>query len=93
MKMRDLSILMLICLIWGFNFVAGHGLFYYMAQRHPISAIMPYMLMMPVFAVMFGVLVWGDRPGWRLLVGGSLVLLGIMFITLRKRRTVGKILR
>jgi O-acetylserine/cysteine efflux transporter len=73
--------------------VAGHGLFYYMAQRHPISTIMPYMLMMPVFAVMFGVLVWGDRPGWRLLVGGSLVLLGILIITLRTRRTVEKILR
>jgi O-acetylserine/cysteine efflux transporter len=73
--------------------VAGHGLFYYMAQRHPISTIMPYMLMMPVFAVMFGVLVWGDRPGWRLLVGGSLVLLGILIITLRTRQTVEKILR
>jgi len=70
--------------------VAGHGLFYYMAQRHPISTIMPYMLMMPVFAVMFGVLVWGDRPGWRLLIGGSLVLLGILFITLRTRRTAEK---
>ena len=72
--------------------VAGHGLFYYMAQRHPISAIMPYMLMMPVFAVLFGVLVWGDRPGWRLLLGGSLVLLGILVVTLRTRRTVEKIL-
>ena len=73
--------------------VAGHGLFYYMAQRHPISTIMPYMLMMPVFAVLFGVLVWGDRPGWRLLFGGGLVLLGILAITLRTRRTVEKILR
>lgn len=72
--------------------VAGHGLFYYMAQRHPISTIMPYMLMMPVFAVMFGVLVWGDRPGWRLLVGGCLVLTGILLITLRTRRKVEKIL-
>lgn len=73
--------------------IVGHGLFYYMAQRHPISTIMPYMLMMPVFAVIFGVLVWGDRPGWRLLLGGSLVLLGILVITLRTRRTVEKILR
>jgi len=72
--------------------VAGHGLFYYMAQRHPISTIMPYMLMMPVFAVIFGVLVWGDRPGWRLLVGGGLVLTGILLITLRTRRKVEKIL-
>jgi len=73
--------------------IAGHGLFYYMAQRHPISTIMPYMLMMPVFAVLLGVIVWGDRPGWRVLIGGALVLFGILVITLRTRRTVEKILR
>ena len=64
----------------------GHGLFYYLVQRHPVSAIMPYMLLTPLFAVMFGVLVWGDRPGWRLFVGGALVLLGIFLITLRAMR-------
>jgi len=33
--------------------------------------------------VLFGVLLWGDRPGWRLLVGGALVLSGIFVVTLR----------
>jgi O-acetylserine/cysteine efflux transporter len=46
---------------------------------------MPYMLMMPVFASLFGVLIWGDRPGPRLLIGGSVVLAAILFITLRDR--------
>jgi O-acetylserine/cysteine efflux transporter len=65
--------------------IVGHGLFYYMAQRHPISSITPYLLLMPLFAVVFGILVWGDRPGWRLLLGGTFVLLGILVITLRTR--------
>lgn len=73
--------------------IAGHGLFYYMAQRHPITTIAPYLLMMPVYAVMFGILVWGDRPGWRVFVGGTLILLGILFIALRNRRKAEKILR
>ena len=73
--------------------VAGHGLFYYMAQRHPITTIMPYLLMMPLFAVMFGVLVWNDEPGWRLLLGGALVLTGILAITLRTRLKAERILR
>ncbi len=73
--------------------IIGHGLFYYMAQRHPISTITPYLLMMPLFAVMFGVLVWGDEPGWRLLLGGVFILLGILAITLRTRRKAEKILR
>jgi O-acetylserine/cysteine efflux transporter len=64
----------------------GHGLFYYLVQRHPVVSVMPYMLLTPLFAVMFGVLVWGDRPGWRLLAGGALVLLGILVITLRAMR-------
>lgn len=73
--------------------IIGHGLFYYMAQRHPISTITPYLLMMPLFAVMFGVLVWGDQPGWRMLLGGAFVMLGILAITLRTRHKVEKILR
>jgi O-acetylserine/cysteine efflux transporter len=73
--------------------IIGHGLFFYMAQRHPISSITPYLLMTPLFAVLFGVLVWGDTPGWRLLLGGSLILLGILAINLRARQKAQKILR
>ncbi len=63
--------------------IVGHGLFFFLVQRHPITAIMPYMLLTPLFAVISGVVVWGDRPGWRLLAGGALVLAGILAITLR----------
>lgn len=66
--------------------IVGHGLFFYLVQRHPVSAIMPYMLLTPVLAVVFGIVVWGDRPGWRLLAGGALVLTGILVITLRTLR-------
>jgi len=66
--------------------IIGHSLFFLLVQRNPVSAIMPYLLLTPLMAVLFGVLVWGDRPGWRLLVGGALVLAGILVITLRGRR-------
>jgi len=66
--------------------IVGHGLFFYLVQRHPVSSVMPYLQLTPVMAVLVGVLVWGDRPGWRLLAGGSLVILGILFITLRARQ-------
>ena len=65
--------------------IVGHGLFFYLVQRHPVSHIMPYMNLTPLLAVVFGVLVWGDRPGWRLTVGAILVLSGILVITLRAR--------
>lgn len=66
--------------------IVGHGLFFFLVQRHPVSSIMPYLQLTPVLGVVFGVLVWGDRPGWPLLAGGSLVILGILFITLRARQ-------
>lgn len=65
--------------------LVGHGLFYFLVQRHPVTTVMPYLLLAPVFAVVFGVSVWGDRPGWRLFLGGFMILMGILIITLRAR--------
>jgi O-acetylserine/cysteine efflux transporter len=66
--------------------IVGHGLFFYLVQRHPVTAIMPYLQLTPLFGVLFGILVWGDRPGWRLYIGGVIVLMGILIITLRARK-------
>ncbi len=65
--------------------IVGYGIFFLLVQRHPVSTITPYMLLMPLFAILFGVLIWGDRPGLKLLIGGGLVLAGILFISLRSR--------
>lgn len=66
--------------------IVGHGLFFHLVQRHPVTTIMPYLQLMPLFGVVFGILVWGDRPGWRLYMGGAVVLSGILIITLRARK-------
>jgi O-acetylserine/cysteine efflux transporter len=70
--------------------IVGHGLFFYLVQRHPVTSVMPYLQITPVIAVVFGILIWGDQPGARTLIGGSLVIIGILFITLRAReKTMG----
>jgi O-acetylserine/cysteine efflux transporter len=66
--------------------IVGHGLFFWLVQKHPVSAVMPYLQMTPVFAVLFGIVIWGDEPGWRLYLGGAAVIAGILIITLRARR-------
>jgi len=68
--------------------VVGYGLFFLLLQRHPVSTVMPYMLLMPLFAVLFSVLIWGDRPGLKLLLGGVLVLSGILVISYRQRAKI-----
>lgn len=63
--------------------LVGHGLLYWLLQRHPVSQVTPYLLLAPVFAVTLGILVWGDRPGPKLLVGGAMVLGGVLLVALR----------
>jgi O-acetylserine/cysteine efflux transporter len=68
--------------------IRGIGVFNFQAWTAAISlpVLLLATLLTPVLAVVFGVLVWGDRPGWRLLAGGALVLAGILAITLRALR-------
>ncbi len=65
--------------------LVGHGLLYVLVQRHPVALVSPFLLLTPVFAVALGVLVWGDRPGARLWIGGALVLAGVLVVALRGR--------
>ena len=68
-----------------FASLIGHSVFYRLVQRHPVATVMPYLLLTPVFAVALGVLVWGDRPGPQLWIGGAMVLGGVLIIALRAR--------
>lgn len=65
--------------------LVGHTLFFRLVRRHPVAQVMPYLLLVPVFAVALGVAVWGDRPGPRLWLGGAMVLGGVLAIALRAR--------
>lgn len=63
----------------------GHGLYYWLVQRHPVAQITPWLLLVPVFAMALGVLFWGDKPGLRVLIGGAMVLGGVLVIALRAK--------
>ncbi len=66
--------------------LVGHGLVYYLLKRYPVSQVTPLLLLTPVFAVAFGVFIWGDVLTWRLVLGGVLTIGGVAFITLRETR-------
>ncbi len=65
--------------------VIGHSVYFRLLQRYEVTQVTPYLLLTPVLAAVLGVLVWGDRPGARLLVGGGMVLSGVLVIALRDR--------
>jgi O-acetylserine/cysteine efflux transporter len=60
--------------------LVGHGIVYSLLGRYPVSVTTPLMLLSPVLAVAFGVLLWGDVLTWKLVLGGSLTLTGIVVI-------------
>jgi O-acetylserine/cysteine efflux transporter len=68
--------------------LVGHGIVYHLLGRYPVGVTTPLMLLTPVLAVAFGVLLWGDVLTWRLILGGLLTLSGIAIITLPPRRRV-----
>lgn len=61
--------------------LVGHGIVYYLLGRYPVSITTPLMLLAPVLAVAFGVLLWGDVLTWKLVLGGLMTLAGIAVIS------------
>jgi O-acetylserine/cysteine efflux transporter len=66
-----------------FASLLGHGVFYWLVQRHPVAQVTPYLLLTPVLAVVLGIAFWGDRPGPALWIGGAMVLGGVLLIAIR----------
>jgi O-acetylserine/cysteine efflux transporter len=66
-----------------FASLLGHGVFYWLVQRHPVAQVTPYLLLTPVLAVALGIAFWGDRPGPALWIGGAMVLGGVLLIAIR----------
>lgn len=71
----------------------AHTLFYGLLQRHEATVIMPLTLMMPMFAVIMGVLFFGEALYLRLLAGGVVVLAGVLFIVLRGTQVAALVAR
>jgi O-acetylserine/cysteine efflux transporter len=68
-----------------FSSLLGHGVFYWLVQRHPVATVTPYLLLTPVLAVLLGIMFWGDRPGPALWIGGAMVLGGVLVVALRAK--------
>jgi drug/metabolite transporter (DMT)-like permease len=68
-------------LVLGLAFTAGSGVLYYLIMRHVTAqAAGALMYLEPVSAAFLGWLVLGQELGWRVLVGGALVLAGGLLV-------------
>jgi O-acetylserine/cysteine efflux transporter len=62
----------------------GYSLWYSLVRRHPISLIAPFLLLLPVFSVLGGVLFLGEALTWQTLLGGAIVIAGVAVILVER---------
>jgi len=68
--------------------VVGYGGWFWLLRRYAINQVMPFMLLVPGFGVLSGVLVLDERLTSALIVGGLLTVLGVAIITLIRPKLV-----
>jgi O-acetylserine/cysteine efflux transporter len=62
----------------------GYGLWYSLVLRHPVSRVGPFLLLMPVFSVIGGVALLGERLTLQVAFGGAVVITGVAFILVKR---------
>ena len=60
----------------------GYGMWYRLLGKYPVSNVMPFLLLLPVAAVIGGVVFLGESLTVKIAIGGMLSLIGVSIITL-----------
>lgn len=64
--------------------VIGYGMWYTLLRRHEIGTVAPFLLLMPVFSVIGGVVFLGEMLTLTTIAGGAVIVLGVYF-TMREQ--------
>ena len=67
----------------------GYGLWFHLLNRHPVSHVMPFLLLLPVTSMVSAVLLLGEILSAVTVTGAALVLLGVGTIMYRQARKAG----
>jgi len=62
--------------------IIGHGIVYFLLGKYPVSRVTPILLLAPIIASIFGVIFLDDVIGWKLIIGGTMTLIGVLIIAL-----------
>ncbi len=58
----------------------GYGLWYTLIRRNPVSQVAPFLLLLPLFAVLGGVVFLGESMTMTVMIGGAIVIAGVAII-------------
>ena len=62
----------------------GYSFWYSLVGRYPVSRVGPFLLLLPVFSVLGGVTLLGERLTLQTVIGGIVVIAGVAFILLSR---------
>ncbi len=62
----------------------GYGLWYSLVGRFPLARVGPFLLLMPVFSILGGVILLGESLTLRVAMGGAIVIAGVAVILVRR---------
>jgi len=68
--------------------VFGYGVWYQAMRRFAVNQVMPLTLLVPLFGVLSGVVVFGDRLTGPMLLGGFCTILGVAIVIIRRPRII-----
>lgn len=64
--------------------ILAHGSWYFLLQKYSVGTVVPYSLLIPLFGVMFGVVLLGEALTWQLIVGGVITVIGVAIVAIKK---------
>ena len=62
----------------------GYGAWYWLLKRYPVSQVIPFQLLAPIFGIASSQYYYNEHFTWPLVVGGLMTLAGVGIITLRR---------
>ena len=65
----------------------GYSLWYSLIGRHPVSRVGPFLLLMPVFSVLGGIILLDETVTPMVALGGVIVIAGVVVITVPRGTT------
>ncbi len=65
----------------------GYAMWYTLVRRHPVSMVSPFLLLLPVFAALGGMLFLGETMSAISILGGAIVIAGVAIIVVERHPT------
>lgn len=69
-----------------FSTIAAYGIWYWLLARLPVTQVVPFNLLSPVFGIAFGQVFFAEELTLRTVAGGVITILGVAIIVLRRPR-------